>query len=92
MKSSSRRELEKEAHEEQLEKGAREEELEDLKTSRSQRQQARDGPEPDSLVTLKSSGRSPCPNDEHVTSDICRICQRQLMGAAMKVTEVWLGI
>jgi hypothetical protein len=30
-------------------------------------------------------------DDEQDTSDICRMCQRQLMGAAVKVTEVWLG-
>jgi hypothetical protein len=29
-------------------------------------------------------------DDEHNTSDICRMCQRQLMKAAVKVIEVWL--
>jgi hypothetical protein len=48
---SSRRKLMKSSSRRKLEKEAREEELEELKTSRSQRQQARDGPEPDNLVT-----------------------------------------
>jgi hypothetical protein len=29
-------------------------------------------------------------DDEHDNSDICRMCQRQLMRATVKVTEVWL--
>jgi hypothetical protein len=27
-------------------------------------------------------------DDEHDTSDICRMCQKQLMKAAVKVTEI----
>jgi hypothetical protein len=29
---------------------------------------------------------------KHDTSDIYRMCQRQLMGAVVEVTEVWLDI
>jgi hypothetical protein len=48
----------------------------------------RDGLEPNSSRTSKSSGLSPCLDEEHDTSDICCMCQRQLMRAVVEVTEV----
>jgi hypothetical protein len=52
---------------------------------------ARDGREPNSSRISGSSRWNPCPDEENYISDICRMCQKQLMEAAMKVTEVWVG-
>jgi hypothetical protein len=49
---------------------------------------ARDGQKPNNWGTSGGSGRSSCLNDEQDTSDIYHICQRQLMEAAVELTEM----
>jgi hypothetical protein len=48
------------------------------------------GRDPNSSRISKSSGWTPCPDEEYDTYDICRMCQRQLIGAAVEVIKVWL--